>query len=51
MGKRYSYYDFEQAYFKYQYLDCIKIGIYLLSNLKDKTSLNLMSRLKKVNFD
>lgn len=50
MRERYNYYDFEQAYFKYQYLDCIKIGLYLLSKLKDKTSLKFRAKLQKAAF-
>ena len=31
---KYSYYDYEEAYFKMQYYKCKEIGIYLLEKLK-----------------
>jgi len=43
---KYSYYDYEEAYFHMQYYKCKEIGMYLLANLEDKHSKKLLKQLK-----
>ena len=48
---KYSYYDYEEAYFKLQYYKCKEIGIYILSKQKDEYSKKLLKKLEKFEYD
>lgn len=51
MAILYHYHDFETAYYKYQYNNCIMIGLYLLEKFTDKYSRKLYFKLKNFNYN
>ena len=46
----YSYHDYEEAYYKGQFVNCKKIGLYLLSKLSDKRSKQLYRQLENFEY-
>ena len=47
----YSYFDFEEAYYKTQYNRCKEIGLYLLGQLRDPKSKELYRQLQQFKHD
>ena len=47
----YSYYDYENAYYRAQYYKCKEIGLYLLSQLKDDRAKELYKQLEQFEYD
>jgi hypothetical protein len=43
----YTYNDYEEAYYKSQFMECKKIGICLLSKMTDRYSKKLLKELEK----
>ena len=50
MNNKFTYYDYEDAYYLDDISRCIVIGIYLLEKLKDKHSKELIKSLKNLEY-
>lgn len=50
MERLYSFYDYEEAYYHMRYYDCKKIGLYLLSFIKNEKSKKLYNQLKQMEY-
>jgi len=49
-GSKYSYYDYEEAYYHMHYAKCKEIGIDLLTRLTDNKSKLLLKKLKSYEY-
>ena len=47
---KYSFYDYENAWYNCQVNDCREIGIFLLSKINSKEAKRLKKKLIKVNY-
>ena len=50
MDRLYSFYDYEQAYYKGQIARCKEIGCYLLKQINNKKAKQLYNKLSKVKY-
>ena len=50
MVTKYTYNDYEEAYYKQQWYKCKEIGIELLSKLEDDNAKVLLKKLKKMEY-
>lgn len=50
MFRKYSFADYEYAYYHLQWYRCKEIGLYLLSILKDKRAKKLKKQLSRIEY-